>query len=279
MAYSDIVLKAASEEAALGIQEHTVNLKYITHDYSPMAGSKYSGVAIPTIALSAGEFDANDNNFCNAQGIGGAVVTLDKQYKAAITMTDVQNGESDVNILRDGTRAITNAITTAVNKYAFGTLSTDLSASFSGSTKSAYADLFKVATDNNIDPYKSTLVLTPEYFAKLLGTMDANIYGGSEAVRAGVVPGLYGFKAVEASPHLPDGIKGFIIDESSFAVVSRLDSPAVDGYPVTYVGQTDDGFAIQFRMFEHLCEGRMILAGSILVGAKVINPNGIVKLV
>lgn len=280
MAYSDITLKAASEFAALGIKEHTVNLQYLTHDYSPAVGTKFSAVAIPTINLSAGEFDENDNNFCNAQEVDGAVVTLDKRYKAGVTLTDVQAGETEIDILRDGTQAITNAITTAVNKYAFSTLSgATLSSDFSGSTKSAYADLFKVASDNGLDPYNCTVVLTPEYFSKLMATMDANVYGGSEAVQKGVVPSMYGFKAVETSPHLPTGVKGYIIDNSSFAVVTRLDAPAINGYDMTFVGKTDDGFAIQFRAFENLCEGRMILAGSILVGAKILNTKGVIKLV
>lgn len=279
MTHSDIALKAAAEQAALGIKEHTVNLQYLTHDYSPVAGTKYSAVLIPTINLSAGEFDESSNNFCNAQSIGGTVVTLDKRYKAAVTLTDVEAGETEVNVMRDGAKAITNAITTSVQKYVFGALSTDLSASFSGSTKSAYADLFKVASDNDLDPYNCTVVFTPEYFAKLMSTLDANVYGGSEAIRDGVVPAMYGFNAIQTSPFLADGIKGYIIDNSSFAVVTRLDKPALDGYPVTFVGKDDSGMAIQFRAFEHLCEGREVLAGSILVGAKVINPKGIIKLV
>lgn len=279
MTHSDIALKAASEQAAIGIKEHTVNLQYLTHDYSPMAGEKYSAVVIPTINLSAGEFDETSNNFCDAQSVGGTVVTLDKRYKAAVTLTDVEAGESEVNLMRDGAKAITNAITTSVQKYVFGGLSSDLSATFNGSSKSAYADLFKTATDNGLDPYNCTIVFTPEYFAKLMSTMDANVYGGSEAVRDGVVPGMYGFRAIETSPYLSNGVKGFIIDNSSFAVVTRLDKPALDGYVATFVGKDDSGMAIQFRAFENLCEGREVLAGSILVGAKVINPNGIIKLV
>lgn len=279
MTHSDIAIKAASEQAALGIKEHTVNLQYLTHDYSPVAGTKYSAVLIPTINLSAGEFDESDNNFCDAQSIGGTVVTLDKRYKAAVTLTDVEAGETEVNVMRDGAKAITNAITTSVQKYVFGELSTDLSASFSGSTKSAYADLFKTASDNGLDPYNCTVVFTPEYFAKLMSTLDANVYGGSDAIRDGVVPAMYGFNAIQTSPFLVEGVKGYIIDNSSFAVVTRLDKPALDGYPVTFVGKDDSGMAIQFRAFEHLCEGREVLAGSILVGAKVINPKGIIKLV
>lgn len=279
MTHSDIALKAASEQASIGIKEHTVPLQYITHDYSPAVGTQYAGVNVPTISLSAGDFDADSNNFCDAQSIGGVVVTLDKRIKAAVQITDVEAGEVEVNVMRDGAKAITNAITTAINKYAFGTLSTDLSASFSGASKSAYAELFKVATDNGLDPYNCTVVFTPEYFAKLMSTLDANVYGGSEAIRDGVVPGMYGFAAVETSPFLPNGVKGYIIDNSSFAVVSRLDKPALDGYPITFVGKDESGLAIQFRAFEHLCEGREILAGSILVGAKVIRGEGIVKLI
>lgn len=66
MTHSDIALKAAAEQASIGIKEHTVPLQYITHDYSPAAGTQYAGVNVPTISLSAGDFDADSNNFCDA---------------------------------------------------------------------------------------------------------------------------------------------------------------------------------------------------------------------
>ena len=40
----------------------------------------------------------------------------------------------------------------------------------------------------------ATLALSGEYFYSLLAGLDANVYGGTEAIRGGVIPGLFGFR-------------------------------------------------------------------------------------
>lgn len=265
----------------MGLQKHMASLKYFATDLKPTVGTKFAGVAVPVFSLSAAaEFNEESNNYCNSEGVDGIVVTLDKHFVKSIALTDIQNGEADVNFLRDGAKAITDVLGHAANKYVYGLINAtnvELSASMP-STKAAFAGLMKVCDDAGVNPYECALVLNPESYGALLATLDSNVYGGPEAIRYGVAENLYGFRAVIMSSYLPAGVKGAIIPYGTMGIVSRLNVPAVNGYVNTFTAETPDGFGIQFRVFENLCSGKAVLAGDVLVGAKVLQ-DGIIRLV
>lgn len=283
MAFSDLQLKVASETAIMGIKKHMGALTEFAHDFKELSDRKGAAIAVPVFDLSAAaEFNEETNNWCNSEGIDGVTVNLDKHFIKSVQITDVQNGEADVNLLRDGAKAIADVLGTAANKYVFGMMTETnlpLSASFDGSSKAVFANLFKIADDKGLDPYECVVVLTPEYFAKALSYLDSNVYGGSEAIRTGVIPGLYGFKSVICSSYLPDGVKGVIIKTNAVGIVSRVNAPAINGYEATWTSATDDGIAIGYRAFEHLCFGKAILGGDILFGCKILQDQGGVRLV
>lgn len=283
MAFNDLTIKVASETAIMGLQKHMASLKYFAKDVSPMADRPFAGVQVPVYALSAAaEFDEESNNWCGGTNeVDGIVVQLEKHFIKSIALNDVQAGETDINFLRDGSRAIADVLGHAANKYVWGLInSTNVptQAQFAGTTKTAFANLFKIADDNGVNPYECVLALNPEQFAKLLSLMDANVYGGSSAVQTGVIEGLYGFRAVVCTSYLPEGTIGAIIPYNCLAIVSRTNKPAIDGYVNTWTATTDDGFSIGYRVFEHLCKGKMFLGADVLMGAK-ITQSGIIRLV
>ena len=284
MAYSDLQLKVAAETAIMGIQKHMGALKEFAHDFKELSDRKGAAIAVPVYNLSAAaEFDEATNNWCSGTNeIDGVTVNLDKHFIKSIALNDVQNAEADVNFLRDGAQAIAEVLAHAANKYVFG-LMTDtnlpLSASFDGSSKAVFANLFKIADDNGLNPYECVVALTPEYFAKALSYLDSNVYGGSEAIRTGVIPGLYGFSSVICTSYLPNSAKGVIIKKDAIGIASRVNSPVIDGYAATWTAASPDGIAIGFRAFEHLCFGKAYLGGDILFGARVLQTNGGVRLV
>lgn len=284
MAFSDLQLKVAAETAVMGIQKHMGALKEFAHDFKELNDRPGAAIAVPVYDLSAAaEFNETTNNWCGGTNeVDGVVVNLDKHFIKSIALNDVQNAEVDINFLRDGSEAIAQVLGTAANKYVFGLINEEncpLSAEFDGSSKALFAQLFKIADDNGLNPYECVLALTPEYFAKALSYLDSNVYGGSEAIRTGVIPGLYGFKSVICTSYLPDGTKGAIIKTGALGIVSRTNKPAVDGYAATWTAATQDGIAMGFRVFEHLCLGKMFLGADILMGAKILQSAGIVRLV
>lgn len=280
MALTDLQLKVASEYAVQGIQKHMAPLTFFAHNFKELEDRPGAAIAVPVFDLDdAADFNSSTNNWCNSEEIDGITVTLDKHLIKSITLDDVTASESDVNFLRDGAVAISRVLGHAANKYVFGLLAnvTD-SATVDLSTKAAFANLFAVADANDVNPYESVLVLDPTNFSTLLGTMDAYVYGGPEAVKDGIVPGLFGFRAVLCSSYLPDGVVGSIIPYGTLGIASRVNKPAINGYAATFTAADDNGLAIGFRAFEHLCEGRMILGGDMLIGARVLQ-EGIINLV
>lgn len=283
MAFSDLQIKVASETAIMGLQKHMANLKYFAKDVSPKNDRPFAGVQVPIYDLTdAAEFNESTNNWCGGENeVDGVVVSLDKHFIKSISLSDIEAGETDLNFLRDGSAAIADVLGHAANKYVWGLInSTNVPTEeeFTGDSKAAFAQLFKIADDNGVNPYECVLALNPENFAKLLSLLDANVYGGAEAIKAGVVEGLYGFRAVVCTSYLPEGTIGAIIPYDCLAIVSRTNAPAVNGYVATWTSSTEDGFSMGYRVFEHLCYGKMFLGADVLFGAKIVQ-DGIIRLV
>ena len=283
MAFSDLQIKVASETAVMGLQKHMASLKYFAKDVKPTADRPFAGVQVPVYSLSeAAEFDENTNNWCGGKNeTNGVVVTLDKHLIKSLSLDDVSAGETDINFLRDGSQAIADVLGHAANKYVWGLINSSnvpTQETFNAASKTAFANLFKIADDHGVNPYECVLALNPENFAKLLSMLDANVYSTDEAIKYGVVEGLYGFKAVVCTSYLPAGTIGAIIPYNTIAIVSRTNKPAVDGYVATWTAETEDGFSLGYRVFEHLCYGKMFLGADVLMGAKIVQ-DGIVRLV
>ena len=285
MALSDLQLKVASETAVIGLQKHMAPLTKLAHNFKELEGKKGAAIAVPVFKLdAAAEFNASTNNWSNSEDVDGLTVTLDKHFIKSIGIDDVVDGNSDVNLLKDGTTAITEVLARAANAYTFGLInSTNVTetaevpavASF---TKQDAADLFAVADEKGVNPYESTLVLSPRYFAKVLGNTDALVYGGDDAVKYGVVPGMYGFRDVICTSYLPEGTVGAIVPYGTLGVVSRVNAPAINGYVATFTATDENGLALGFRVYEDLATDRGLLGGDCLFGAKILQ-EGIVRLV
>ena len=147
------------------------------------------------------------------------------------------------------------------------------------SAKNDFAGLVDDVYKNELDLGQTALLLSPTYFANLLGTLDAYVYGGPEAIRSGYVPGLYGFKSVVCAPGLASGWKGALVDVNSIGIASRYLAPMAGAYVDAWKGtDPNSGLTIGFRSFANLCTGRRYLDAEVLFGAKVIRPEGLVSI-
>lgn len=291
MAFSDIAIKKASEAAIFGLQRHMGKFSLFAHNFSPAAGSQYSGIQIPVYDLTAAaDFAEGTNDYCNgADSVDGAVITLDKHFVKSIALPDTgigvtegdyagaANGEAELNFIADGSKAIADVLGTAANKYVFGqfTATNVTKSADMPTTKAGFAGLMKICDDNGVDPYDCTLVLDPANYGSLLATLDANVYGTADAIKNGYIEGIYGFKGVVMSGYLPEGVKGVIIPRDTFGIVTRVNTPAVNGYVNTWTAEDGNGVAIGMRVFENLCAGKALLAGDMLFGAKILQDKAI----
>ena len=286
--FADLQLAVASEQAIIGIQKHVPKISLFAKSFSGRAGQPYNAVAVPVFANLSGVSDVDfkdptADKYCNGEQLEGQMIPLDKQFVKSYALTDYEVGSTDNMYLADGARAIADQLTLEVANYVFGTVLSSEEITVSASTpntKAGFAGLLAATANAGANPYDCVVALNANTYSTLLGTLDSYVYGGPEAVRDGVVPGLYGFRGVVLAPTMPTGINGFIIPWESIGVVNRWNKPAVDGYEATWVA-TDDktSFSIGYRVFEHLCRGTAYIAGDVLFGAKLIQPSKIVKLV
>lgn len=284
MAFSDLAMKVAAEKSIEAMHAAMAPLKLFAHDYTELDGRKGEAIAVPVINLSAsGEFDAETNNYCSgAQVFDGQVVTLDKHFVQSASISDRQLQATNLNWVGDLAGAQVRQLGRDVNKYVFGLIGgtgVTLSATLDVSTKTAIASLVKTAADNDINPADAIVVLGPADYYKVLATLDANVYGGTDAIRDGVIPGLYGFYGFVQSTFLPVGVKGAIIRRDSIGLASRYLEPLQEAYADTWRASDGDMATVGFRYFAKPCSGLRYLACECLFGAKILDASGVVKLV
>lgn len=173
-------------------------------------------------------------------------------------------------------------LTRGVNDYVFGlinatnvTLTAD-----TPTTKATVAGLYAIAENNDIPVDQCIVAMKPTQFSGVLSALDYTVYGSDDAIRNGVIPGLYGFKGFVCAPNLPDGTNGAIICDTAVGVASRYLFPGTEGaYPQAWAATDDSGFTIGYRRFMDLNAGANKFAADVLFGAKLLQPSKIVRLV
>ena len=200
-------------------------------------------IQIPLVEMDeAGAFDRANNNFARPAGTPKkATVTFGDPIITGFAVTAAQarniqkrwwEGKADLNataVAASASTAVTNLVTGENFEKAVTSVGTASSFAKSGVAKIAAA----VSNSTNKLRVKfSTLALSGEYFYNLLSGLDASVYGGTEAIRHGVIPGLFGFGRVMLMHGLD--IPGFVCEPSAIAFGARAFRP-VDDKPYTAV--------------------------------------------
>lgn len=284
MAFSDLALKAASESAVMAAHKNLAKLSLFAKNFSELQSVPGKSIAVPVYDLSAAAaFVAGTNDYgTGANEIDGELITLDQHLVKSVSITDVEEAETGIRWATDTSYALADMLTRGVNDYVFGlinatnvTLSAD-----TPTTKATVAGLYAIAENNDIPVDQCIVALKPTQFAGVLSALDYTVYGSDDAIRNGVIPGLYGFKGFVCAPNLPDGTNGAIICDTAVGVASRYLFPGTEGaYPQAWAATDDSGFTIGYRRFMDLNAGANKFAADVLFGAKLLQPTKIVRLV
>lgn len=284
MAFSDLQMKTTSEFALQGLHSKLAPIQDFCHNFRDLEDRKGAAIVIPTFDVAdAADFNETSNNyFSGTNEVDAATVTLDKHMVKSLMITDRNIAETEIQFNRDAGIAIGDCLGKAMYKYVvdmINDVNITKSENVTLTTKQAFADLFKAVYDNELDISETVLMLTPEYFAKLLGTLDSNVYGSRDAIVGGNIPGLYGFKAVVCAPSMQTGLKGALVDRNSIGIAARYLEPMAGAYVGAWkAADPVSGMPIGFRLATDLSNGHRYLAGEFLVGAKVVRPAGCVLL-
>jgi len=284
MAFSDLALKAASESAVIAAHKNLAKLSLFAKNFSELQGVPGKSIAVPVYNLSAAAaFDASTNNYATgANEIGGELITLDQHLVKSVAITDVEEAETGIRWAADTSYALADMLTRGVNDYVFGLINetnVPLSAD-TPTSKATVAGLYAVAEDNDIPVDRCVVALKPTQFSGVLSALDYNVFGSTDAVQLGVIPGLYGFKGFVCAPNLPEGVNGAIICDNAVGVASRYLFPGTEGaYPEAWAATDESGFTIGYRRFMDLATGSNKFAADVLFGAKLLQPSKIIRLV
>lgn len=247
-------------------------------------------VEVPLIEMdAAGTFNRASNNFARPAGtpksatvefgepiITGFAVTADQASKIEKRFWE---GKAELNVTSVAA-SCQSAVTNLVTKENFEKVVTNVgnAASFAKSGVAKIAAAIESAT-NKLRVKFSTLALSGEYFYSLLGGLDANVYGGREAILNAVIPGLYGFRKVMLVHGLD--CPGFVCEPSALAFAGRGFRPA-DDKPYTAVREIKDpetGLTLTLVEYPDGPSGDLSESVSCRIGAAVGDSGALVRLV
>ena len=283
MAFDSLAMKVTAEKSIEVMHAAMAPLSLFAHSYDELEGRKGELIAVPVINLSAsGEFDETTNNYASGgQVVDSAEVALTKHFLQSASITDRQLGATNFNWLGDLVGAQARQIGRDINKYVFqmfNDTNVQLTATLDVTSKEAIASLVETAADNDINPADAIVVLGPADFYKVLAQLDSNVYGGTEAIRDGYIPGIYGFAGMVCSTFLPAGVKGVICSRDAVGICSRYLEPLADAYTDTWRASDGDIATIGFRYFADPVTGRRYINCEALVGAAILQKDKIVLL-
>jgi len=270
-------LAAISNMTLDALLDEMPRLDAFSTDFSPEVASV--GASITTRVASA--YTAQDfaATTADADSTSTAVtITLSNWKGVRIAFSDKEWTESAVNLNSIFVRPLVHAV---VNDFydtllALVTNANYGAAGFVGAAGTFSADsvnaLGKALTNKKVPKQQRTLMLSPDYFEALLN--DANIqsadaYGGSEATRQGVIPGLGGFRVEEYTdiPANAENLVGFATGPQALVLAGR--APATpENFKGVIANATEpgSGFTLQTRAWYSEDDRKFRFEGGVLYG-------------
>ena len=313
-------LRFAANEIIMSLRKEITPVTQFTTNFTAEAVTKGTTLLVPIVYdTEAGEFNRENNNYLTPNGsLMYAPMTFDTHVKHSFGFT-----ANDFNLVNGTAfwsktaEASTRAVSRKIANTVFGLITptniptrgtykwdiTDKDGNVIGSegvplqfgswnekvvgtgtfTKGIAAQLRAACDEADIAAGDTILALNPVKFAELLDTLDAQLYGGPEAIRSGIIPNLYGYKAVVEVNEMPNAGNqiGALIPATSIAVAARI-LPVLNPKLYDEVGVTTDeksGLAVQLRRAGNVATDDSVGTVECLLSARLIQPTKIVRIV
>ncbi|MBP5787548.1 MAG: hypothetical protein J6Y19_07020 [Kiritimatiellae bacterium] len=293
---TDPQLVFAANKALIAAAPAIAKVKNFATDFSQEAAQPGDTLTIEVFdSAAATQYDESSNNYGTTNGsVTGVQVTFAYHPKKTYSYNPLdtlkvnkaiwnRRGEASGLAISRSIEASVAALINKTNIPKTGTGSAANESVLASITKANLAKLRAKIDAAGADPARTVLALNPDHFADMLALFDANVFGGVEAIRLGVVPGLYGFKAVMQLPLSLDAgekLVGALIPEDALVVAGRT-IPA-DDLPGAQYGVTvdeDSGLAVSTYAYVEHSTRKHLFTNEALFGAKVIQPKACVRLV
>lgn len=273
-----------------GLQRALAVLKAFSTSFSDEAREIGEGVKCPLVSAdTVAAWNATSNNFVRtAATLKEVIVTLNHRLIAGFAITSEQmatfrpswwEGKADANVeaVADEILAAVAALVTADN---YGDTAADKTAvSLATFGRKSIAGIRAAAVKRKMRTARSVLCLNPDFFSALLGDLDANVYGGRDAIVGGTIPGLLGFRAICEIPQYEG--PGFLCHPSAIAVAARK-VPLADEGPyklVKEITEPETGLVLTNVVLAYGPDGSLNNSITALYGVDVGDEGALLRLV
>ena len=288
----------AANKALIAAHRAIAKVKMFCTDFSADAAQPGDTMAVEFFDTDpATAYDADSNNYGTVNGaVKDVKITFDHRVKKTYAYRPEDLLKAYANIwTRKGDAAgvsvglaIEAAVAGKINKTSVPKSGDGFSSAnekvFSSVTKANLAKLRAQCALVGADPERTILALTPTAFADVLALFDANVYGGAESVRDGVLPYLYGFKGVmelNLSTASGENLVGALVPEEALGIAGRT-IPADDvgsGAECGFTTDEESGLTLGTYAFVDHNTREHKFTMEALFGAKLIQPGKCVRLV
>lgn len=281
-----------TNEILVALAPELTMVKQFSYDISNEVADYGAKIRVPMISGGTAKQYADDNcattgdgNYEYATGsLSDVFVTLNSQPKSTIPITQTDKLElPNDSFWTRAAEAGRNTIGAAISDEVCGLFTAEtclagkkvISASdiSNEKVKAKVAGLrADAAKKGRVSDY--VVLLDPEYFAELINELPANVYGGVDPIKEGVIPQLFGFKAVLQATGLTDGIKGALVPADGVAVAVRpVAIPDPAAYPECGVVTDENGFSLTAMRHTSFATAKAFYNVTALVGADIIRKN------
>lgn len=279
-----------SAKVIKGMTRALAPLRYFSLDFTDELKAPGSSLDVALVSAdAAADFDRTTNNF-GRDAITAKKVTLTKAAPiiAGFAVTAEQysklrpafwEGKANLNVEAVGD-AICGKVAALITAENYGDEAADkLALTLASWGRKAASKVRAAAIAKQLRINRSVLALNPEFFSALLGDLSAAEYGGAEAIRSGMIPGLLGFSAVVEIPNLD--IPGFVCHADAIAIGSAVFTPVSDKPydSVRQIVEPTTGLTMTIVEFPDGATGDLSETVNCLVACGVGNENALMRLV
>jgi hypothetical protein len=268
-----------AQEALQAFVASLTPLNAFSRDFSSQAAQRGNAVYVPRVdAVTSTTFNQSYT------GSGGTIntitVNLDKHRINTVDLTDVQQLNSSAAVITNMARQQGKSLAKMVLQDIWSQLTIPnfgaaiVTTAASNWSRTQVRAMRKALIESDVDMSLASLVADVDIYDALLG--DSNItqafqYGGSEAIREGRIPRLFGMNVYETNvlPSLTTTIGAFIVHPDSMAVAMRQFSSVVptSAYEAfETVTDPESGITMQYRRLYDPNVGKMYASFECLFG-------------
>lgn len=286
---TDTALEIYSKKFIEGLSNALPAIRSFSLDLSDELTEPGLTIRVPLIAADAAAAwnDTSNNYSRTAATLKDQPVVLNKRLITGFAITQDQmlnfrpawwEGKAALNARSIADAVFADLVTLVTGANYGDTAAKKLAVDLATFGRKALAALRAKIVTAKLQPAKAVLCLNPDFFAALLADLDAQVYGGREAVVGGTIPGLLGFRAIVEMPQYTG--PGFVCHPDAIAIGSRR-IPVADTTPYKEFGsitEPDTGLTMNRVILTDGNIGKTSFSVECGYGYAVGNPDSLLRL-